>query len=241
MINILRKIKFLVFSLKNSLKRFFYRSYSSWLNMNKPFSKVFGFDRGCPIDRKFIDDFLLYNSQIIKGSLLEIGDDQYTIKYGSDLQRVVVLAGKGSRKESISFAGDLTNPNSLLSLGRFNCVIATNVLNFIFDFDSAVHGLSTLVNTKSGTVLATVAGGVSQVSRYDYERWGDYWRFSDMSIRKIFQKYFNNVEVQTFGNAPLAAAFIMGLAKEEIPSHLFKIHDPDYQILITIKASLPKL
>jgi hypothetical protein len=61
-----------------------------------------------------------------------------------------------------------------------------------------------------------------------------------MSIRKIFQKYFNNVEVQTFGNAPLAAAFIMGLAKEEIPSNLFEIYDPDYQILITIKASLPK-
>jgi len=240
MINILKKIKSSLIFFKNSLKRFFYRAPSSWLNMNKPFSKVFGFDRGSPIDRKFIDDFLLRNSQVIKGSLLEIGDDQYTVKYGSNLQRVVVLAGKGSKKDSISYAGDLTNPDSLLSIGSFDCVIATNVLNFIFDFDSAVHGLSTLVKTRSGTVLATVAGGVSQVSRYDYERWGDYWRFSDMSIQKIFQKYFNRVEVQTFGNAPLAAAFIMGLAKEEIPSHLFKIHDPDYQILITIKASLPK-
>jgi len=240
MINILKKIKSSLIFFKNSFKRFFYRVPSSWLNMKKPFSKVFGFDRGSPIDRKFIDDFLLHNSQVIKGSLLEIGDDQYTVKYGSDLQRVVVLAGKGSKKDSISYAGDLTNPDSLLSIGSFDCVIATNVLNFIFDFDSAVHGLSTLVKTRSGTVLATVAGGVSQVSRYDYERWGDYWRFSDMSIQKIFQKYFNRVEVQTFGNAPLAAAFIMGLAKEEIPSHLFKIHDPDYQILITIKASLPK-
>ena len=236
MINFLKKIKTIMYL----SKRFAKPAVSSWLNMKGPFSKVFGFDRGTPIDRKFIDNFLSQNSHYIKNDILEIGDDQYISKYGKEIKRAVVLAGNGKRKETISFEGDLTKKNTLLKLGKFDCVIATNVLNFIFDYDSAVYGLSILTKEKTGCVLATVAGGPTQVSRYDYVKWGDYWRFTDLSVKKIFEKYFEKVNIETYGNAPMAAAFNMGLAQEEIPSQLFQINDFNYQIIISIKASLPK-
>jgi glycosyltransferase involved in cell wall biosynthesis len=40
-----------------------------------PISQDFGFDRGTPIDRHYVEDFLTRNSGDIKGRVLEVGDD----------------------------------------------------------------------------------------------------------------------------------------------------------------------
>jgi hypothetical protein len=213
---------------------------TNWLDRKNPFSRSFGLDRGEPIDRKMIEKFLESNSEKITGRIMEIGDDRYTIKYGRNLSQSIVFTGKGKSKASIAHDGDLTDYNSYSKLGSFDCVIATNVLNFIYDFDEAVLGLSRLTNTEGGVCLVTVAG-ISPISRYDYDRYGDYWRFNDLSIRKIFEKYFEEIEVLAYGNAPLCAAFIMGLSQEEIPETLYDFNDKDYQILISVKARLPRL
>jgi hypothetical protein len=211
----------------------------SWFNRLEPFSRVFGLDRGSAIDRRFIGNFLSGHSKSITGDVLEIGDDQYTYKYGNNLQRTVIFAGSFSSGRSECRAGDLTKVETFSELGRFDCLIATNVLNFIYDFDAAVEGLALLLKPDSGSVLATVSG-LTQISRFDYERWGDYWRFNDVSIRRVFEKYFDNVEVTAYGNAPLAAASIMGLSQEEVPANIFEHHDPDFQILIAVNASSTK-
>ena len=69
-------------------------------------------------------------------------------------------------------------------------------------------------------------------------RWGDYWRFTDLSIKKIFEEIFGegNVEVETYGNVLTATSFLQGIAAEELTKkELFK-RDNDYQVTITIKA-----
>jgi hypothetical protein len=173
--------------------------------------------------------------------VLEIGGDQYTYQFGHGLTTTAILAGNENSSRSNCFpypSYDLTAPSSLDAVGVYDCVIATNVLNFIYDFKAATQGLAKLTRPDSGVLLATLAG-VSQISRYDYDRWGDYWRFNDMSIRRLFGEYFEEVEVVAYGNAPLAAALIMGLSQEELPTSLFEHHDHYYQILIGVKASKP--
>jgi hypothetical protein len=224
---------------KKRWNRFFHQASVNWLGRKDPFSRVFGLDRGFAIDRVFIERFILQNAECILGRVLEIGDDQYTYKYGSRLEGTVIFAGQSASNRSKCFAGDLTIFETFAGLGQFDCLIATNVLNFIFDFDRAVKGLASLVKPKSGVVLVTVAG-LSQISRFDYERWGDFWRFNDMSIRRVFERYFNDVDVVAYGNAPLAAAFIMGLSREDVPASLFEHQDSDFQILVAVKASSPK-
>ena len=88
-----------------------------------------------------------------------------------------------------------------------------------------------------GVLLATVPG-ISQISRYDMDRWGDYWRFTDASIRRLFGDVFGpeNVAVQTHGNVLAAIAFLEGLAAEELDAAELRSHDPDYQVLITVRA-----
>ncbi|MBR7118434.1 MAG: hypothetical protein IKC84_03590 [Helicobacteraceae bacterium] len=87
-----------------------------------------------------------------------------------------------------------------------------------------------------GVALVSVCGLV-QISRYDYQRWGDYHRFSDMGIKKDFEEIFGNeIEVSTYGNVLAAVAELHGIAGEELSKDEIFYHDSDYQILITIVA-----
>jgi hypothetical protein len=58
--------------------------FSDPKNSLQPMSSVFGFDRGLPIDRYYIESFLEKNKKFIKGHCLEVHDSAYTIKYGED-------------------------------------------------------------------------------------------------------------------------------------------------------------
>jgi len=233
----------IAFRLKKIAKRKLFPVGGNWLIRKEPFSRVFALDRGTAIDRRFMEDFLSSHQHNIQGNVLEIGDDQYTYQFGINLTSTSILAGPENSSRSSCYPYpfyDLTAHHSLDAVGTYDCVIATNVLNFIYDFKGAIQGLAKLTQPDCGVLLATVAG-VSQISRFDYDRWGDYWRFNDLSIRRLFEEYFEEVEVISHGNAPLAAAFIMGLSQEEVPSTLFEHNDSDYQILISVKAAKPKL
>jgi hypothetical protein len=50
----------------------------------QPVSQQFGFDRGLPIDRYYIESFLAAHSSDICGHVLEIGDDAYSKRFGGD-------------------------------------------------------------------------------------------------------------------------------------------------------------
>ncbi|GEM_PF-2898356 len=75
----------------------------------------------------------------------------------------------------------MTNINTLPS-NTIDCFIVTQTLNFIYDVKSAVRGIFHMLKD-GGIILATVAG-ISQISRYDMDRWGDYWRFTDLFIKQ---------------------------------------------------------
>jgi hypothetical protein len=70
-------------------------------------------------------------------------------------------------------------------------------------------------------------------------RWGDYWRFTDLSIRRLFESVFDKdkIEITAYGNVFAANAFLQGLAVEDLPNkHILDKLDDDYQITIGIKA-----
>ncbi|HJW31433.1 MAG TPA: methyltransferase domain-containing protein [Saprospiraceae bacterium] len=220
----------------NVLKRIFkQRLLFNDLQRAKPVSAVFGLDRGTPIDRYYIERFLECHSFLIKGTVLEVGDGFYTRRYGGDrVQRADVLhAVPGNPQASI--VGDLTDVRTLPE-NIYDCFICTQTFNFIFDIQRAIEGAHRLVKP-GGTLIATVAG-ISQISRYDLERWGDYWRFTTASIKNMFTSVFTGeLEVESYGNVLAAVALLQGLSVEDLPnSALLDDRDPDYQVIITIVA-----
>ena len=208
----------------------------NWYNLRtiKPISRVFGFDRGTPIDRIYIEHFLQKNQDYIQGVVCEIAEDTYAKKFGKNVKKIEILSYTNDNPKA-TIIGDLTNINTLPS-NTIDCFIVTQTLNFIYDVKSAVRGIFHMLKD-GGIILATVAG-ISQISRYDMDRWGDYWRFTDLSAKRLFEEVFGegNVEVETYGNVLASIAFLHGIAAEELTKEELFYKDIDYQITIAIKA-----
>ena len=221
--------------IKKARRKLKVKSYFVSLSKVTPFSSTFGLDRGTPIDRLFIEHFLMTHNDNIKGKVLEIAESTYTKKFGIGVDVSQILHFDVSNKQA-TIIGDLSLPQDLPECFT-DCFICTQTLNFIYDIKSAIIGCHKLLNV-GGVFLGTVAG-LSQISRYDMERWGDYWRFTDLSIKKMFEEVFGegHVEVQIYGNALAATAFIQGLSVEDIPNiNKLMYMDENYQIIIGIKA-----
>lgn len=201
---------------------------------SKPVSTVFGFDRGTPIDRYYIEKFLESNSRYIKGKVLEISENTYTIQFGKDVFQSEVLHYDNTNIKA-TIIGDLCKPETLPQ-NEMDCFICTQTYNFIYDFQDAIKGSRHLLKP-GGVLLATVAC-MSPISKYDADRWGDFWRFTPQSIAKAFEKEFGaNVSVFALGNSAAAALFMKGYALEEIKKVVqLDENDEIYPLIIGVKA-----
>lgn len=207
----------------------------SSLNNVKPVSSLMGCDRGTPLDRYYIDRFLSNHKQLIHGKVLEVADSSYSRRFGgNNVEKFEVLHATPDNPNA-TIVGDLTAPITLPE-NAIDCFICTHTFNFIFDVQKAIEGAHHIL--KPGGVLLATVSGISQISRYDMDRWGDYWRFTTASMEKLFSPVFSGgLKIESFGNVLAATAFLHGLAIEDVPDvTLLDENDPDYQMVITIVA-----
>jgi SAM-dependent methyltransferase len=204
-----------------------------------PVSRVFGFDRGLCIDRYYIENFLAHHAADIHGRVLEIGDDAYTRRFGGErvTRSDVLHAVAGNPKATV--VADLTCADHIPA-DTFDCIIVTQTLPFVYDVRAALGHVHRIL--KPGGVLLATFPGISQISRYDMDRWGDYWRFTDAAARRLFGDVFGpaSVTINTYGNVLAACAFLHGLAAHELKQEELDYHDPDYQVTITVRAGRVK-
>lgn len=205
------------------------------LDRTKPISNNFGFERGKAIDRYYIDAFLLQHAKDIQGRVLEVSDDSCTKKYGGNnvKQSDVLHVVEGNPKATI--VSDLTNAHNIAS-DSFDCIILLQTLQFIYDFQSAVRELHRILKP-DGVLLLTISG-ISQISSYDMNQWGEYWRFTTASAQRLFKEEFlpENIEVKSYGNVLAATAFLYGVAVEDLKPEQLDYQDPGYQMVITVRA-----
>jgi SAM-dependent methyltransferase len=204
----------------------------------QPVSRVFGLDRGQAIDRHYIHDLLTRHAADIRGCVLEVADNTYTTKFGGArvTQSHVLHAREGNAKATI--VGDLGSSDFVVPC-KFDCIILTQTLQYIYETRTAIQTLYRILNP--GGVLLASFPGIGQISRYDRDRWGDYWRFTSLSARKLFEEAFlvGNVDVRSCGNVLAASSLLQGLAVEDLRMDELDYHDPDYELLITIRAVKP--
>lgn len=212
------------------------RNPAPWFDWERirPVSSQFGMDRGTAIDRYYIEGFLQNNRHHIKGRTLEVASDEYSRRYGSGAVDHFEVLHRDSQSPKATIVGDLTEYRALPP-NHVDCFICTQTFNVIFDVKEAIVGSHHILKP-DGVLLATVAG-LCQISRYDMDRWGDYWRFTTASVQKLFEPIFEEVEIKSYGNVLAATALLQGIAVEELPARsLLEETDPDYQIVISIVA-----
>lgn len=200
-----------------------------------PVSRDWGFDRGAPIDRFYIERFMAARAGDIKGRVLEVANNEYTLRYGGDrvTQSDVLHPVAGNPRATV--IADFARPHPELE-GLFDCIICTQTLQLIYEVRNAVTQLHRWLKP-GGAVLASLPG-ISQISREDMEQTGDYWRFTSASAQRLFSDEFGEgrVEVGVLGNVLASIAFLHGVSCGELNEESLLEADPQFQMLMTVRA-----
>jgi peptidoglycan/xylan/chitin deacetylase (PgdA/CDA1 family) len=201
------------------------------LQRTRPIGRYKGFERGTPIDRHYVEKFLARHSGYIIGRVLEAEDDGYSLRFGTKVERQDVLHVKpGAPRATI--VGDLSRPGTLPQ-GVFDCMVLTFTLEFIYDLSSAVREIWN--GLRPGGVALVALPGVGSQDRSEFTQ---FWSFTQASATRLFADVFGpgNVEVEAFGNVYAAVCFLEGLALEEVEKTWLDEFDPDYPVVITVRA-----
>lgn len=199
-----------------------------------PMSRRYGYDRGEPIDRYYIEEFLSAHKSMVRGTVLEISENTYTTKFGGDKVKHSDVLHYDDPSPPATLTGDLTNAPHLPS-NHYDCVIITQTLMLIYDVPAALATLHRIL--KPGGVLLATLPGLSQIADPGWlDTW--HWGFTRSSSTRLFEDAFSggDVEVVAYGNVLSTIAFLQGLAQEELMSKELDHVDSEYQLLIAVAA-----
>lgn len=204
----------------------------------KPIDAHWGGPRGTIVDRYYIEQFLARHADDVRGHVLEFGNDAYTCRFGQGKVMKVDVLDLGVENPGATIIADLNHGDSLPE-DVFDCIICTQVLLLIYDLRAAMRTLFLML--KPGGALLLTSPGIQKISRGDMEIGGDFWRFTTLSIRRLFDEVFppELVEVEAFGNFLTASAFLHGLAVEDLRRKDLDLHDPDFPVSIAVRAVKP--
>lgn len=201
----------------------------------KPISSDYGNSRGLEIDRYYIEKFLSEFSSDIHGHVLEIKHNAYTRRYGGDRVTCSDVLHPVEGNPDATIVADLTKADHLPA-NVFDAIIFTQTLQVIYDIRTVIATLHRIL--KPGGVLLATASGMAQLSLDDFDKWGEYWRFTSLSARFLLQEAFGegNVTVRSYGNVLAAISFLEGLAAEDLKKKELDAVDRSYEVLIAVRA-----
>ncbi|MDE6743356.1 MAG: hypothetical protein K2J95_05720 [Lachnospiraceae bacterium] len=206
-------------------------SFITDLAPTEPLNRKFGLSRGTPIDRYYIEAWLEKNKELIRGDVLEIAEDTYTKRFGgSDV--IPHILHVSLEQEGI-IKGDFETGEGITE-DSMDCIILTQTLPFIYGCDKVIANIYKMLR-KGGTALIT-AGGISQISRYDMDRWGHFWSFTTASLKRLIEEsaFGENYEITVYGNVKVACALLYGMAAEELKTEELEYADEDYPVSICV-------
>ena len=219
-------------ALRRRLRRTLRPAWLGSLRRTTPVSLQWGYDRGEPVDRYYIERFIRLHRADVRGRVLEVKEPEYTERYGGEVTHVDVL-DKSASNARATIVADLADVAALPN-DTFDCCVVTQTLQYVFDLPAAVRGLHRMLRP-DGVVLVTVPS----VTRLDPDAtYPDYWRFTVDSCTQLFAAVFGaaHVRVESHGNVLASIAFLEGLAQEELTTAELDVNDPLYPVVVTVRA-----
>jgi SAM-dependent methyltransferase len=198
-----------------------------------PISQHWGYDRGTPIDRYYIESFVAAHADDVRGQVLEVQEDNYTRRFGgADVSTSDVL-NLDTSNPAATIVGDLADP-STLPAGKFDCIILTQTLHLVFDMAKAVENVRKALRP-GGIALVTVPG-ITKVEPGPGYEW--HWSLTQDSLRRLLESSFDpsKIELSCYGNLFAASAFLHGAAVQEVPKRKLERFDPAYPVVVAARA-----
>jgi len=202
-----------------------------------PLSADWGYERGVPIDRYYIERFLESCAGDVRGIVLEIQEPDYTRRFGGDrvVRSDVIDIDPGNQRANLT--GDLRRLEAIPS-DTYDCFILTQTVHVINDMRTVLREAVRIL--KPGGVLLVTFPYASRVC-LEYGPDGDFWRVTEAGARQLFSELLpsTHVEIQSYGNVLTNTAFLEGIACDEISPEEFESYDPFNPMLVSVRAVKP--
>jgi SAM-dependent methyltransferase len=195
-------------------------------------SSNFGFDRGGPVDRYYIEGFLAERSDLIRGHVLEVKSAAYTNRFGGTRVAASEVLDIDRNNPDATIIADL-NDAAELPDSTFDCIILTQTLQYVWDLPNAITQLHR--SLRDGGVLLVTVPVTTSLSDTS-SSW--YWSFTPASLERLLQQVFGKqaVETRSLGNLLTVTAFLYGLSYKELTEAELARSDPEYPLVVAATA-----
>lgn len=208
-----------------------------WGNIRRraPLSTHWGFHRGTPIDRVYIERWIGINRSLIRGAVLEVKDSDLVVRFGSKLTQIDVVDIDSTNKDATIIA-DLAVPGSLPA-ARYDCAVVTQTLQYVSSPLDAVHNLLNSL-APGGSLILTVPG----VEPCEHGSIGsDRWRFLAAGVEHLLASATADgdfdFDVVSFGNAATVLGVAAGTVLEDGFEKYLDPADPHYPVTIGARVT----
>jgi SAM-dependent methyltransferase len=207
---------------------------TAYRRLDGPLSDWYGFDRGTPLDRSYIEAFLEEHASDVRGHVLEVKDDEYARRLGGPcLQQVTVVDVDASNRRA-TLVADLNAADSLPRL-TYDCILLTQTLMFL----TPSVALPSLYDAlKPGGVLLLTTSALTRQETPDTDR----WRLPPAGLADLLIGHLPKdaeVEVTGRGNAVVASAFLLGLVVEELSARQLAPADWRFPVVSLARVRRP--
>jgi SAM-dependent methyltransferase len=209
------------------VRRLLHRPRWGNLRRHRPFSDRYGFDRGTPIDRYYIDRFIAAHHTHIRGRVLEVADGRYTDQHRAAVTRLDIL-DIDPRNDLATIIADLDDADSLPA-DTFDCIVFTQTLHYVSNMDTAMTNVWNSL-APGGVVLVTA----SAASKIDHNLSDhDAWRLLPIGLSHLMERTCSgaDVTVSAKGNLVAILGFLLGVAAEELSAADLATDDPHYPLI----------
>lgn len=204
------------------------------LGTTRPISGNFGFDRGTPIDRYYVEAFLARHAADIRGRVLEVGDASYCERFGGSAISQQDVLHVSPQAAGATIIGDLAQPG-VLPEAAFDCMVLTQTLHLIYDMRLALTEIVRAL--RPGGILLLTVPGISQMDRGEWNKtWS--WSLTPYAAGRLLGEFFSEAELEvgSHGNVFAATAFLQGIAVEEVDRKKLDEMDAVYPVIVTVRA-----
>jgi SAM-dependent methyltransferase len=207
-----------------------------WGNLRRlrPFSTCFGWDRGTPIDRYYVDRFFDRHKAFITGDVLEVQQNLYTRRYGQNLR--TVHSFDIDSQWGATFLCDLAHSEHILPSNAYDSVLLPCTLSLLRELEPCLRNALRVL--KPGGVLLANAAGLIPLDGADT----DFWHCSPEGWRQLTHTVWPGCEiiVEGQGNCLAVVAANLGLAVEELTAEELDYNDEILPIVTNVFCRKPE-
>ena len=208
----------------------------SWgsLRRTTPFTRSWGYDRGTPIDRIYIEEFLAGHADDVRGACLEIMNADYTRRFGGARVTKSDVLDINPANTAATIVADLGEPDSMPT-ERFDCIIFTQTLHLVPDMRVALANIWQSL-TPAGVLLLTVPALGRHEARKGFHH--DRWRVTKTGLEWLLSGLCDaRAEITTYGNVLSCTAFLYGMAAEELRREELQAVDREFPLIVAARIS----